>query len=272
MRQRKPTNLHLTLERYHAPIVDEPAVLSGRWVQTFMPHAPALYLDLGCGKGSFLAETAHKHPDVLFVGVDNSPVCVARAAQKVVEKGLENVRLIIADADNLEDYFASGELDLIYLNFNSPFPKKKHAEKRLTHLNHLVRYRRLLNRGGRIDLRTDNVLYWRFSLVELDIAGYEILTHSDDLHRDARQFDAVLASEYDALTTTRGARVRYLQAQPGPARESYQQTTKLGLADYLPEDIENFDEIPYGMEDTVTNMRNRKINAQARQQRHLASK
>ena len=70
MRQRKPTNLHLTLERYHAPIVDEPTAYQGEWVSAFMPDARALYLDLGCGKGTFLAEAAARHPDVLFVGID----------------------------------------------------------------------------------------------------------------------------------------------------------------------------------------------------------
>ena len=267
MRQRKPTNLHLTLERYHAPIVDEPAAYQGEWVSAFMPDARALYLDLGCGKGTFLAEAAAKHPDVLFVGIDNNEVCVAHAAQKAVEQGLENVRVVIADAARLEEFFAPGELDLIYLNFNSPFPKKKYAEKRLTHLNHLLRYRRLLAPEGHIDLRTDNLPYWNFTLGQLDIAGYEIVAQSDDLHRDAAAFDAVLNSEYDARTTARGARVRYLQALPGPERESYQQTDKLGLSEYLPEDIENFDEIPYGMEDTITNMRNRRANARARAQR-----
>ena len=270
MRQRKPTNLHVTLERYHEPIVDSPATVKGSWIRTFMPDARALYLDLGCGKGIFLAEIAQKHPDVLFVGIDHSDVCVARAAQKVVEQELRNVRLICADAADLENIFGEDELDLIYLNFNSPFPKKKHAEKRLTHLAHLARYRRMLRRGGVIEMRTDNVLYWEFSLVELDIAGYEILAQSDDLHRDAVLLDATLASEYDTRTTERGARVRWLRALPGPEPATCVQTDKLGLAEYLPQDIENFHEIPYGMEDTVANIRSRRANARARAEREKA--
>ena len=118
MRQRKPTNLHVTLERYHEPIVDSPATVKGSWMRTLMPDARGLYLDLGCGKGIFLAEIAQKHPNVLFVGIDHSDVCVARTAQKVVEQELRNVRLICADAADLENIFGEGELDLIYLNFN----------------------------------------------------------------------------------------------------------------------------------------------------------
>ena len=267
MRQRKPTNLHATLRRYHAPIVDTPAGMSGRWVSAFMPEAQALHLDLGCGKGTFLAEVARAHPNILFVGIDHNEVCIARAAQKVVEQKLRNVRLACADAADLETIFAENELDLIYLNFNSPFPKKKHAEKRLTHLTHLQRYRRLLHEGGIIDMRTDNLLYWEFSLAELEIAGYTIQVRTDDLHRDATEFGATLPSEYDARTTARGARVRSLRAQPGPEPSSYRQTCKLGLSEYLPEDIENFREIPYGMEDTVANMRNRRANERERVKR-----
>ena len=266
MRQRKPTNLHLTLERYQAPLVYNPADAKGTWIRTFMPKAHALYLDLGCGKGTFLSEVARRHPDVLFVGVDHSEVCIARAAQKAVEQNLGNVRLMCADAYQLEEFFGEGELDLIYLNFNSPFPKKKYAEKRLTHLTHLKRYRHLLSANGMVDMRTDNLLYWKFSLVELEIAGYNIVAETDDLHRDAALFGVTLASEYDTRTTEQGARVHYLQAKPGPEPAAYIQTDKLGLAEYLPEDIENFHEIPYGMEDTVTNIRNRRANARKKAQ------
>lgn len=269
MRQRKPTNLHTTLERYHAPIVDNPAAARGDWIARFMPAARALYLDLGCGKGTFLAAAARENPHILFVGIDCSEVCIARAAQKAEEQHLANVRLFCADAAQLEEFFASGELDVIYLNFNSPFPKKKYAEKRLTHLAHLQRYRRVLASDGYLDMRTDNCLYWQFSLTELDIAGYEIFQRTDDLHACAAQYGAILASEYDERTTARGARVHALRAKPGPEPTAYQQTEKLGLVDYLPEDIENFHEIPYGMEDTVTNMCNRRANTRKRHKETL---
>ena len=258
-RQRKPTNLHLTLQRFAAPIVEDPQLHCGSW-RDLMPGAREVRLDLGCGKGSFIAEAAAAEPDVLFVGVDLSETCVARSAQKVCEAGLKNVRLIIDDASSIDRFFGEGELDRIYLNFNSPFPKKKYAAKRLTYLDHLLRYRLLLKEDGMLDLRTDNVLYWEFSLGQLEIANYNIVQRTDDLHADAAAFNTVLSSEYDTRTVARGAHVRCLHAGPGPALEHYQQTTKLGLTEYLPEDLSTFDEVPYGMEDTFTNMRNRKAN------------
>lgn len=268
MRQRKPTNLDQTLQRFHAPIVDNPCEHRGQWAQHFLPTAREVRLDLGCGKGSFIAEAAQAEPDVLFVGVDMSDTCIARSAQKVVEAQLPNVRLIIADAASIEDFFAPLELARIYLNFNSPFPKKKYAAKRLTHLDYLCRYRRLLGEDGLIDLRTDNVCYWGFTLAELEIAGYRILRTTDDLHRDATAFTTALNSEYDERTVSRGAHVRCLQAQPGPAPETMVQTDRLSLTDYLPENVEDFDDIPYGMEDTIINMRNRRANARARAERN----
>ena len=132
-RQRKPTNLHLTLQRFAAPIVEDPQLHCGSW-RDLMPGAREVRLDLGCGKGSFLKESALLEPDVLFVGMDYSPTCIARCAEKAVQSDLPNVRLIMADADQVTDLFAPGELDRIYLNFNAPFPKKKHARLRLSHV------------------------------------------------------------------------------------------------------------------------------------------
>lgn len=261
MRQRKPTNLHLTLERYHAPIVDDPAAYQGRWRQEFLPNAREVRLDLGCGKGTFIAAAAAAEPDVLFVGLDFSDTCIARAAQKVVEGELPNVRLICADAALISQFFAPQELTRIYLNFNSPFPKRKYAQRRLSHLDHLLRYRTLVGEEGLVEFRTDNLLYAEFSLVQMEIAGYTILRRTDDLHACAEDLGVIVASEYDQRTTARGAKVLWLQAHPGPERDSYQQTDKLGLVDYIPEDVEHFDAVPYGMEDTFANMRNRRANA-----------
>ena len=270
MRQRKPANIDATFELFHAPIVDDAHTVKGAWKRTFMPKASALHLDLGCGKGDFIVAAAQKWPQVLFVGIDNSKVCIARTAQKVVEQNVRNVRLICADAAEIDTFFEPGEISQIYLNFNSPFPKKKHAEKRLTHLHYLEKYRALLGSAGLLEMRTDNIAYWKFSLVELEIAGFSITEKTDDLHQDAALFNAVIAGEYDARTTKRGAHVHFLRAVPAQKPQTYIQTDKLGLCEYLPHDIENFEEIPYGMEDTVANMRNRRANERRRQERKAA--
>ncbi|MDD6288767.1 MAG: tRNA (guanosine(46)-N7)-methyltransferase TrmB [Eggerthellales bacterium] len=267
-RQRKPTNLHLTLQRFAAPIVEDPQQHRSSW-RDLMPSAREVRLDLGCGKGSFLKESALLEPDVLFVGMDYSPTCIARCAEKAVQSDLPNVRLIMADADQVTDLFAPGELDRIYLNFNAPFPKKKHAHLRLSHVERLMEYRTLLSSTGLLELRTDNVLYWRFSLEQLRIANYRALRQTTDLAAQPtwdQDREPVLTSEYFARTTQRGAHVYALLAQPGPAPDRWEQTAPLGLCEYLPQDLDQLDHIPYGMEDTVQNIRNRQKNQRLRQQ------
>ena len=201
--------------------------------------------------------------------MDYSPTCIARCAEKAVQSDLPNVRLIMADADQVTDLFAPGELDRIYLNFNAPFPKKKHARLRLSHVDRLMEYRTLLSSTGLLELRTDNVLYWRFSLEQLRIANYRTLRQTTDLAALTtwdRDRAPVLTSEYFARTTQRGAHVYALLAQPGPAPDHWEQTAPLGLCEYLPQDLDQLDHIPYGMESTVQNMRNRQANQRRRQQ------
>lgn len=307
MRARKPTNLDKTLERFAAPIVHDPAVHQGRWAELFCctqpgnvavaqledasgpapsaaaqpedasgpaPSAAAqppreIRLDLGCGKGEFLTAAALAEPDVLFIGLDNNETCIARSAQKTVEGGIPNIRLICADAFDIPQFFSPGELARIYLNFNSPFPKKKYARLRLAHAEHLLAYRPLVGEDGMVDFRTDNLCYWRWSLTQFELAGYTIDRQTDDLYAEAR---TIIASEYDKRTTARGATVFALQAHPGPAPDplpdTANQTASMSLVDYLPDDLEELEHIPYGMEDTITNMRGRKANAEARAARH----
>lgn len=266
-RARKPANLDQQLERWSKAIIDDPASLKGRWKQTLFPEAREVRLDLGCGKGAFLARSAQANPDVLYIGIDISSMCIARCAEKAITDGLDNLFVTRADAADLLSLFEPGELALIHLNFNAPYPPKKMAARRLTHIEHLVRYRTLLGDDGIVELRTDNMPYWKWTLVELEIAGYHIDWQTEDLHSTGQSElsglsgDPFVRSEYDEKLVAKGAVVYALRAHPGPAPESMTQTTKLGLVDYLPEDLDTLDRIPYGMEDTVFNMRNRKKNA-----------
>lgn len=277
-RARKPTNLHKTLERFSAAIVSNPEQHRGRWAETFMPEAREARLDLGCGKGSFIVAAALAEPDVLFVGLDVSDTCIARSAEKTVVGNIPNIVLITADATEIPEFFAAGELSRIYLNFNSPFPKKKHAEKRLTFASHLMTYRTLVGETGIVDMRTDNLPYWLFSLGQFEVAGYNVLWQTEDLHavaateQDQRPGGGalILDSEYDLRTVSKGATVYSLIAQPGPAPKSWEQTKPLGLVEYLPTDLNDLERLPYGMEDTIFNMRNRAANAAARQARRNA--
>ena len=269
-RARRPHNLEAKLEANSAAIIAEPQRLRGNW-RSLMPHAREIRLDLGCGKGSFLAEAAQKEPDVLFVGIDISPICVANAALALVSKNITNAFVCEADAHKLREFFAIKELQYVYLNFSAPFPKAKNAKKRLTHLDFLMTYRQLVGETGTVEMRTDNVLFWEFSLRQFEIAGYSILQQTSNLHRDAACFDTVLTSEYNTRATRDGVPVYALRAQPGPEPEHVEQCAPLGLLAYLPEDVEHFDQIPYGMEDAIANIVHQRANTARRALRHASS-
>lgn len=268
MRARRPARLEEKLASVAAAVVEQPCDHAGSWAEDFLPGAREVRLDLGCGKGQFLVAAAQAEPDVLFVGVDNSEICVWNSGRKVLEDGVPNAVVVHAEASLLPEMFATGELNRIYLNFNTPFPKKKHAFKRLTHIDYLAVYRELLAKGGFLDLRTDNWPYWMWTLEELKIANYGLTRCTQDLHAFPIDPNAVLTSEYDRRTRAKGAQVYALWAEPGPAPEHMEQTAEPSLTAYLPEDLSTLEHIPYGMEETVFNWRNRAANAAARAERH----
>lgn len=282
MRARRPKNLEKRFEWY-APVIEAtPLARAGGWAKTWLPGAREVRLDLGCGKGSFTLGAAQAEPDVLFVGIDYDAICVSMAAKKALSSGARNVVFAQADADDLAQMFAPGELAGLYLNYSSPFPPAKYAGKRLTHVERLMGYRELLCPGARVSFKTDSEPLFRFSRIQFDLAGYEVLWETEDLYgsdageapADPALVEAVAAcrisSEYEERLTALGARVHALVATPGPRPASWEQTAELGLAAYLPEDLDSLTYVPAGMEDTVRNLRNRKANLRAKAARRAA--
>lgn len=249
------------LERYADALEPSPRQWRGMWAEACHPLDPAdpgarfaeVRLDMGCGKGVFTVEAAKREPDVLFVGVDYEPLCLAYAAQRAVEAGIKNAIFVPARGDEVKELFAPGELGLIYLNFPTPFPRSKRAPLRLTYLDRLMDYREVLAPGGAVQLKTDSQPLRDFTLTQLDIAGYKVLWSTDDC-REVLPDDPVTG--YEARLTAQGASVYGIRAVPGPRPEHVEQTAKLSLVDYLPQDLTTMAYIPHGMERTVTNIRN----------------
>ena len=126
------------LERYRDAIEPDPYHWRGHWTSACAPAGATPFrevrLDLGCGKGSFTVEAARREPDVLFVGMDSEPVCIAYAAQRAVESGLPNVVFVPGTGMRIREMFSEGELGRIYLNFPTPFPRKRESHLRLVNL------------------------------------------------------------------------------------------------------------------------------------------
>lgn len=218
-------------------------------------------LDLGCGKGEYTVACARLHPETLFIGLDVEGVCVMRGAELALAEGVSNAVFVWADDPDLTALFAPGEVDGILMNFPTPFPKKKKAHLRLTHLDRLTAYRAILAPGASVRLRTDSLPFRDFSLTQIELAGYNLLWNTDDVRA---LFPDEPESAYEAKLTAQGAVVCGFEAAPGPVPEHVEQTAPLSLVSYLPENIEDMDYIPHGMQGCVANMRGRRANRRAK--------
>lgn len=265
---RLPKNFVLEerLERYADAIELTPERWRGRWAEVCWRGIGAgaeagryreVRLDLGCGKGAFAVEAARREPDVLFVAMDAEPICVAYAAQRVCESGLPNVVVVPGTGMRIREFFSPGELAIIYLNFPTPFPRKRDAHLRMASMERLMDFRDVLVTGGEVSFKTDSQPLFDFMLTQVPLAGYRIVRESRDARAD---FPDEPASEYEERLSAQGAKVLSLAVVPGPAPEHAEQTAELSLAAYLPQDLASLEEIsyaPHGMQATVANLRNR---------------
>lgn len=181
MRMRKKPNLIPRMEACQDIWMREPETLKGKWKSLF-PEAKEVRLEVGCGKGKFTAETAAAEPDILIIAMERVPEAMVMAMEKVKNMNLKNVFFIGEDVARLEEFFAPGEIDLLYINFCDPWPHKKHASRRLTHTGFLNLYKKVLKPGSEIHFKTDNAGLFEFSLEQFAEAGYQLHNVTRDLH------------------------------------------------------------------------------------------
>ena len=143
-----------------------------------------LFVELGTGKGDFISQLAERNQDTYFMGLEMEATVVYAAARKVREKDLTNVRLMVFDINNIETLFNEDEIDRLYINFCDPWPKKRHAKRRLTYITFLEKYRRLLKPDGEIQFKTDNRGLFDFSLEQFELANAKVSEVTFDLHAD----------------------------------------------------------------------------------------
>ena len=183
MRMRKKKNLIPRMERCADRLIRDPYDRRGKW-RELMPTARELRVELGCGKGRFTAGTAAAEPDVLFIAVEMVPDAMVVAMERCVREGLDNVFFVDANANQLPYFFAPGEVDRIYINFCDPWPSNRHAKRRLTHPDFLLRYRQVLAEAGEIHFKTDNRDLFEWSLFQFPRVGFGVSEVTRDLHAD----------------------------------------------------------------------------------------
>ncbi len=183
MRMRRMKNLVPRMEACAALRIAEPESRKGSW-RGLKLDAKALWVEVGCGKGKFTAETAQANPDVLLIAVERCREAMVVAMEKAKAMGLTNVFFIDMDVENMENIFAPGEIDRLFINFPDPWPRKKNAKRRLTHRGFLHKYCRVVKEGGEIHFKTDNAPLFEFSVEEFAACGLQVNNLTRDLHAD----------------------------------------------------------------------------------------
>ncbi|MGN0377552.1 MAG: tRNA (guanosine(46)-N7)-methyltransferase TrmB [Suilimivivens sp.] len=177
-------------------VIHEPEKKKGMWQQVFLNDHP-IHIEVGMGKGRFIYEMAKTHPDINYIGIEKYSSVLLRAIQKMEEEPLPNLLFIRMDAENINEVFAKDEVDRIYLNFSDPWPKDRHAKRRLPSREFLARYDRFLKKDGVLEFKTDNKGLFDFAVEELPQAGWKLVQITYDLHHDEEMMKGNVMTEYE---------------------------------------------------------------------------
>ena len=143
-----------------------------------------LYVELGTGKGDFISTIAHQNPDINFFGFEAEATVLYAAARKVRDLDLHNVRLAVFNVADIDQVFVEHSVDRIYINFCDPWPRNKHAKRRLTNINFLDKYRRIIKPDGQLHFKTDNRPLFDYSLEQFKLLNLSVDNITFDLHAD----------------------------------------------------------------------------------------
>ena len=156
-----------------------------------------IHLEIGTGKGRFIMALAAQNPDINYIGIEKYSSVLLRLIQKQEEQQLENLRLIRGDAQMLKSFFGPAEIARIYLNFSDPWPKDRHAMRRLPSREFLSRYDYVLTKDGTIEFKTDQQPLFDFALEELKESAFQIRAMTRDLHADEVLGEGNIMTEYE---------------------------------------------------------------------------
>ncbi|MBQ7944945.1 MAG: tRNA (guanosine(46)-N7)-methyltransferase TrmB [Lachnospiraceae bacterium] len=184
-------------------VVHNPQEHKGKWSEVFGNDRP-IHIEIGMGKGRFMMDLAAANPEINYIGIEKYSTVLLRAIQKMEENELPNLVFIRMDAEEICDVFAKDEISKIYLNFSDPWPKDRHAKRRLPSREFLARYNEILIPDGRLEFKTDNTDLFDFALEELEPAGWKAEAVTRDLHHDAVLSEGNIMTEYEEKFSSMG--------------------------------------------------------------------
>ncbi|WP_422122870.1 tRNA (guanosine(46)-N7)-methyltransferase TrmB [Planococcus sp. X10-3] len=200
------------IEAHPEIIIPEPANLKGKWQEEF-GNANPLHIEAGSGKGRFVTGLALANPEINYIGIELFDSVIVTALQTVLETegGIPNLRLLRVNAQEMESFFAKNEVDRMYLNFSDPWPKTRHAKRRLTHESFLKLYETVLPKNGEIHFKTDNRGLFEYSLTSISDYGMLLKDVSLDLHANEPEWN--IMTEYEEKFMKKGQPIYRMEAQ-----------------------------------------------------------
>ena len=210
-RVRKQPGTREALMQYAPIVVLEPEQHKGKWQDVF-GNANPIQMEVGMGKGKFISTMARQHPEINFIGVEVIEEVLLDAVKRMnrAEGIPENLRLVWINASLLEDLFLPGEVDRIFLNFSDPWPKTRHAKRRLTHKGFLDQYAAILKAEGQVHFKTDNQGLFEFSLNEFSACGWRLQNIQLDMYQKLPEGN--VATEYETKFHNQGMPIYRLEA------------------------------------------------------------
>ncbi|MEK4138089.1 tRNA (guanosine(46)-N7)-methyltransferase TrmB [Kurthia sp. FSL E2-0154] len=211
MRLRNNPNAPQFLDAHPEIVVQNPENYRGRWNELFGNDHP-LHIEVGTGKGQFVTGMALANPEVNYIGIELFDSVMMKACEKALDAGSpSNLRLLRVNGADLEKYFSKNDVDRLYLNFSDPWPKSRHAKRRLTHEGFLKLYEAVLVDNGEIHFKTDNRGLFEYSLISMTDYGMKLKLVSLDLHAD-NPADNIM-TEYEEKFSAKGQPIYRVEAQ-----------------------------------------------------------
>lgn len=200
------------IEAHPEIVIPEPANLKGKWQEEFGNSNP-LHIEAGSGKGRFITGMALANPDINYIGIELFDSVIVTALQTALETqgGIPNLRLLRVNAQEMESFFEKNEVDRLYLNFSDPWPKTRHAKRRLTHKSFLKLYETVLPKNGEIHFKTDNRGLFEYSLTSISEYGMLLKDVSLDLHANEPEWN--IMTEYEEKFMKKGQPIYRMEAQ-----------------------------------------------------------
>ena len=193
----------------HDYVIQDPEQYRGMWHKKLFHNNNPIHIEIGMGKGQFISQLAKRDKEINFLGIEKYSSVLLRALEKRADLNIDNLFYLRFDAENITDLFGQDEVDKIYLNFSDPWPKERHAKRRLTSSQYLDKYNLFLKKEGEIAFKTDNQPLFDFSIEQAKASNWQLRTITYDLHNSPVS-EGNIMTEYEERFSSMGNSICYL--------------------------------------------------------------